>query len=143
MYFFGEVLWRQLWVLWKVWQNSLNISSNRVMFLGFILEHKPLYHSEMEIDKERKRGMHLILSKLLLLVNVNEIVFLFSFLLEFQEVTLIWQYLISSYVHILNISPFWWLIHLVGYKTPLCFSLVKIRSVKCVANIILMTLKVS
>lgn len=77
------------------------------MFLGFILEHKPLYHSEMEIDKERKRGMHLILSKLLLLVNVNEIVFLFSFLLEFQEVTLIWQYLISSYVHILNISPFW------------------------------------
>lgn len=77
------------------------------MFLGFILKHKPLYHSEMEIDKERKRGMHLILLKLLLLVNVNEIVFLFSFLLEFQEVTLIWQYLISSYVHILNISPFW------------------------------------
>ena len=77
------------------------------MFLGFILEHKPLYHSEMEIDKERKRGLHLILLKLLLLVNVNEIVFLFLFLLEFQEVTLIWQYLISSYVHILNISPFW------------------------------------
>ena len=66
---------------------------------------------------------------------MSMIVFLFSFLLEFQEVTLIWQDLISSYVHILNISPFWWLIHLVGYKTPLSsFSLVKIRSVKCVAN---------
>lgn len=42
------------------------------MFLGFILEHKPLYDSEMEIDKERKKGIHLILLKLFLLVNVND-----------------------------------------------------------------------
>lgn len=40
-----------------------------------------------------------------LLMNVNELVFLLSLSLGFQKVTLIWQYLISSYTDIFKYQP--------------------------------------